>query len=211
MEPRQLPHAVGPALRRGLRPHARARPLRHASTTLADRLSRSPTGSRATRADKTLRPALRRDPVLDELPDPHVRVADHPRPRVPALPRSSTSTSSSRRPAVYIGVAYNYLPLMVLPLYAALERIDWSLVEAAQDLGDTPLRSFRRVTLPLALAGRRGGLAARLHPADGRVPDPRDPRRQQDVVHRLADRAAVHRGERLAVRLGDRVRRDRRR
>ena len=41
---------------------------------------------------------------------------------------------------------------MVLPLYAALERIDWSLVEAAQDLGDTPLRSFRRVTLPLAAA-----------------------------------------------------------
>ena len=57
------------------------------------------------------------------------------------------------RPAVYIGVAYNYLPLMVLPLYAALERIDWSLVEAAQDLGDTPLRSFRRITLPLALPG----------------------------------------------------------
>ena len=57
------------------------------------------------------------------------------------------------RPAVYLGVAYNYLPLMVLPLYAALERIDWSLVEAAQDLGDTPLRSFRRVTLPLALPG----------------------------------------------------------
>ena len=57
------------------------------------------------------------------------------------------------RPAIYIGVAYNYLPLMVLPLYAALERIDWSLIEAAQDLGDTPLRSFRRVTLPLALPG----------------------------------------------------------
>ena len=57
------------------------------------------------------------------------------------------------RPAVYIGVAYNYLPLMVLPLYAALERIDWSLVDAAQDLGDTPFRSFRRVTLPLALPG----------------------------------------------------------
>ncbi len=57
------------------------------------------------------------------------------------------------RPAVYLGVAYNYLPLMVLPLYAALERMDWSLVEAAQDLGDTPLRSFRRITLPLALPG----------------------------------------------------------
>ena len=57
------------------------------------------------------------------------------------------------RPAVYIGVVYNYLPLMVLPLYAALERIDWSLVEAAQDLGDTPFRAFRRVTLPLAVPG----------------------------------------------------------
>jgi spermidine/putrescine transport system permease protein len=57
------------------------------------------------------------------------------------------------RTAIYIGVAYNYLPLMVLPLYAALERLDWSLVEAAQDLGDTPFRSFRRITLPLSMPG----------------------------------------------------------
>ena len=42
---------------------------------------------------------------------------------------------------------------MVLPLYAALERMDWSLVEAAQDLGDSSFRAFRRVTLPLALPG----------------------------------------------------------
>jgi spermidine/putrescine transport system permease protein len=55
--------------------------------------------------------------------------------------------------AIYLGVVYNYLPLMVLPLYAALERIDWSLVDAAQDLGDPPLRAFRRVTLPLAIPG----------------------------------------------------------
>jgi spermidine/putrescine transport system permease protein len=55
--------------------------------------------------------------------------------------------------AVSLGIVYNYLPLMVLPLYAALERVDWSLVEAAQDLGDRPLRAFRRVTLPLALPG----------------------------------------------------------
>jgi len=59
--------------------------------------------------------------------------------------------------AIYIGVVYNYLPLMVLPLYAALERIDWSLVEAAQDLGDSPLRAFRRITLPLALPGVLAG------------------------------------------------------
>jgi spermidine/putrescine transport system permease protein len=55
--------------------------------------------------------------------------------------------------AIYIGVAYNYLPLMVLPLYAALERMDWSLVDAAQDLGDNAWRAFRRVTLPLVLPG----------------------------------------------------------
>ncbi|HXG76546.1 MAG TPA: ABC transporter permease [Gaiellaceae bacterium] len=59
--------------------------------------------------------------------------------------------------AIYVGVAYNYLPLMVLPLYAALERMDWTLVEAAQDLGDSPLRAFRRVTLPLVLPGVLAG------------------------------------------------------
>ena len=59
--------------------------------------------------------------------------------------------------AIYIGVVYNYLPLMVLPLYAALERMDWSLVEAAQDLGDNALRAFRRVTLPLVMPGVLAG------------------------------------------------------
>jgi spermidine/putrescine transport system permease protein len=57
------------------------------------------------------------------------------------------------REAIYIGVVYNYLPLMVLPLYAALERMDWTLVEAAEDLGDRPFTAFRRVTLPLVLPG----------------------------------------------------------
>jgi spermidine/putrescine transport system permease protein len=55
--------------------------------------------------------------------------------------------------AIYVGVVYNYLPLMILPLYAALERMDWSLVDAAQDLGDGPVRAFRRITLPLVLPG----------------------------------------------------------
>jgi spermidine/putrescine transport system permease protein len=55
--------------------------------------------------------------------------------------------------AIYLGVVYNYLPLMILPVYAALERMDWSLVEAAYDLGDGPFRAFRRVTLPLVLPG----------------------------------------------------------
>ena len=59
--------------------------------------------------------------------------------------------------AIYIGIVYNYLPLMVLPLYAALERMDWSLVDAAHDLGDGAFRAFRRVTLPLVLPGVLAG------------------------------------------------------
>jgi spermidine/putrescine transport system permease protein len=59
--------------------------------------------------------------------------------------------------AVYIGVVYTYLPLMVLPLYVTLERMDWTLVEAAQDLGDSPFRAFRRVTLPLIVPGVLAG------------------------------------------------------
>jgi spermidine/putrescine transport system permease protein len=66
---------------------------------------------------------------------------------------SADFTLLYKREAIYIGVVYNYLPLMVLPLYAALERMDWSLVEAAEDLGDTPFQAFRRVTLPLVLPG----------------------------------------------------------
>lgn len=62
-----------------------------------------------------------------------------------------------KQPAVYLGVVYTYLPLMVLPLYATLERMDWSLVDAAQDLGDSPFRAFRRVTLPLARPGLLAG------------------------------------------------------
>jgi spermidine/putrescine transport system permease protein len=55
--------------------------------------------------------------------------------------------------AIGIGLVYNYLPLLVLPVYASLERMDWSLVEAATDLGATPTRAFRQVTLRLTLPG----------------------------------------------------------
>ena len=52
-------------------------------------------------------------------------------------------------PAVFIGLVYGYLPFMVLPLYASIERLDWSLVEAARDLYASGFQAFRRVTLPL--------------------------------------------------------------
>lgn len=55
--------------------------------------------------------------------------------------------------AVVIGLVYAYLPFMVLPLYAVLEKQDESLIEAAQDLGATPAQTFWRVTVPLSLPG----------------------------------------------------------
>jgi spermidine/putrescine transport system permease protein len=55
--------------------------------------------------------------------------------------------------AVMTGIVYGYLPLMVLPVYVSLERLDKRLLEASADLGAPPLRSFLQVTLPLSLPG----------------------------------------------------------
>jgi spermidine/putrescine transport system permease protein len=55
--------------------------------------------------------------------------------------------------AVLIGIVYGYLPLMVFPIYVSLERLDKRLLEASDDLGASPLRTFVQVTLPLSLPG----------------------------------------------------------
>lgn len=55
--------------------------------------------------------------------------------------------------AVLLGIVYNYLPLMALPIYVSLERLDRSLVEASRDLGAGPLATFRQVTLRLSAPG----------------------------------------------------------
>jgi putrescine transport system permease protein len=59
--------------------------------------------------------------------------------------------------AVYVGLVYAYLPFMILPLYAALERLDPTLLEAAADLGASPTRAFWTVTIPLSLPGVAAG------------------------------------------------------
>jgi putrescine transport system permease protein len=59
--------------------------------------------------------------------------------------------------AVFIGIVYAYLPFMVLPLYASLEKLDPTLIEAAQDLGSPPWKAFWTVTLPLSLPGAVAG------------------------------------------------------
>lgn len=59
--------------------------------------------------------------------------------------------------SVYVGLIYSYLPYMVLPLYAALEKLDPALLEAAADLGCRPRQTFLRVTLPLSMPGILAG------------------------------------------------------
>jgi putrescine transport system permease protein len=75
--------------------------------------------------------------------------------------------------AVLLGLVYAYLPFMVLPLYAVLEKQDHSLIEAAQDLGATPLSAFWRVTFPLSIPGAAAGALLCFIPMAGEfvIPD----------------------------------------
>jgi len=75
--------------------------------------------------------------------------------------------------AVLLGLVYAYLPFMVLPLYAILERQDERLIEAAQDLGSTPLSAFWRITFPLSLPGAAAGALLCFIPMAGEfvIPD----------------------------------------
>ena len=69
--------------------------------------------------------------------------------------------------AVYIGIVYAYLPFMVLPIYTALTRIDYSLVEASLDLGARPLKTFFQVIVPLTKGGIIAGSMLVFIPAVG--------------------------------------------
>jgi putrescine transport system permease protein len=69
--------------------------------------------------------------------------------------------------AVYIGIVYSYLPFMVLPLYAALEKQDESLLEAAEDLGCTRRKAFWSITFPLSYPGIIAGSFLVFIPAVG--------------------------------------------
>lgn len=69
--------------------------------------------------------------------------------------------------AVYVGIVYSYLPFMILPLYANLEKMDLTLLEAAADLGCKPWQGFLKITLPLSLPGIRAGCLLVFIPAVG--------------------------------------------
>lgn len=67
--------------------------------------------------------------------------------------------------AVILGMVYNFLPFMVLPIYSVLSKIDRSLLEAAEDLGANPLRTFFKVIFPLSLPGVLSGIIMVFMPA----------------------------------------------
>jgi putrescine transport system permease protein len=69
--------------------------------------------------------------------------------------------------AMYIGIVYSYLPFMILPLYANLEKMDWQLLEAAEDLGCRPYQAFYKITLPLSRNGMLAGSMLVFIPAVG--------------------------------------------
>jgi putrescine transport system permease protein len=69
--------------------------------------------------------------------------------------------------AVYVGIVYSYLPFMILPLYANLEKMDLTLLEAAADLGCRPWEAFLKVTLPLSVPGIIAGCLLVFIPAVG--------------------------------------------
>ena len=75
--------------------------------------------------------------------------------------------------AVYIAIVYSYLPFMILPLYASLEKINPSLLEAAADLGSPPWKAFWQITFPLSLPGVLAGCFLVFIPATGEfvIPD----------------------------------------
>jgi len=69
--------------------------------------------------------------------------------------------------AIVLGMVYIFIPFMFLPIYASVEKLDWSLVRASQDLGANGFQSFRRVILPLTLPGIIGGSIIVFIPALG--------------------------------------------
>ena len=106
------------------------------------------------------------------------------RSRIPVEPRARTLTEAcfrsgymlgvlSSKVHVYIGIVYTYMPFMILPLYANMEKLDGSLNEAAADLGSRPTNTFFRITLPLTMPGIVAGSLLVFIPATGEyvIPD----------------------------------------
>ena len=144
-----------------------ARPADRLPARLRDRLPRRPLQDAA---------AVRRDrALLHHLPDPHDRLEDDPQRLQPGGQRPADARRWCRPDgrvlatsgAVIAGLTYNFLPFMILPLYANLERLDLRLVEAAKDLYSSSRQAFLKVTLPLTMPGIVAGVLLTFIPAFG--------------------------------------------
>jgi spermidine/putrescine transport system permease protein len=87
-----------------------------------------------------------------------------------------TSAGQSLYPgtfAICVGLVCDYLPFLVLPLYASVEKIDWTLAEAARDLGASGANLFRHAVLPQIMPGMAAGITLVFVPATGQfvIPD----------------------------------------
>ena len=97
--------------------------------------------------------------------------------------------------AVILGMVYNYLPYMILPLYATICKIDRRLIEAAEDLGCTPVQVFSKVILPLSIPGILSGMTMVFVPAvstfyiSQKLGNPMDTVLIGDIIERLFKQA----------------------
>ncbi len=108
--------------------------------------------------------------------------------------------------AVIFGIVYVYLPFMVLPLYATLDRLDRSLLEASLDLGASQVRTFFSIIVPMAKPGIVSGVILVFIPALGTFLISDLLGGTDSLLDRQRDRAAVQGGQSLALRRGDELR-----
>ena len=96
---------------------------------------------------------------------------------------------------VVLGLVYGYVPFLILPVFAAVDRIDQRVIEAARDLGASPFRAFVRVTLPLSMPGILGGLVLIALPmfGDYYTPDLLSSSPSTNMIGNQID-LAIHRG-----------------
>ncbi len=111
-------------------------------------------------------------------------------------------------PAVIAGLTYNFLPFMILPIYASLERIDLSLIEGAKDLYSSAASAFLRVTLPISAPGVIAGTLLTFIPAVGDYVNALLPRQPEPGDDRQRDPERVPGDQGLSGRRGALVRAD---
>ena len=162
----------------------------------ARRLRHRP-GRRAARA--TAADAARDRPLLDELPDPHLRLegAAAPRGRASSTPSSASASSSEQAPLLYtpgavlLVMVYTFLPFAILPIYAAAEKFDFRLLEAARDLGAAAARApSAGSSSPASAAACSPPFLVVFIPALGLLRHPRPRRRPRRRDARQQDRPA---------------------